>query len=219
MTRRVGEGAGVLRRAAPWLLAAVACALTLVRFDANAQERSGSGAQPPPAITKALEVCEACHGPHGASTQPQYPILAGQQMYYTYLQLQDFQSGRRKNPQMAGLLDRFSKDELRSLATYFAAQTWPTHDFTATAQQIKEAKAAINSAECTQCHLGEFLGDSRVPRLAGQYPQYLESTMLDFKHKRRTNAPQMASLMETYSQEDIAAMAAYLAQLHPQPGG
>ena len=45
---------------------------------------------------------------------------------------------------------------------------------------------------------------------------YLEKTMLDFKHRRRMNAPDKASLLETFTEEDIAAMARYLASLQPR---
>ena len=49
-------------------------------------------ARPPPA--KAA-ICAACHGPGGNSPSPQYPMLAGQTARYLYLQLSDFQEGRR----------------------------------------------------------------------------------------------------------------------------
>jgi len=43
-------------------------------------------------------VCIACHGANGNSTDPQYPILAGQSWRYIYIQLKDFKEGRRKDP-------------------------------------------------------------------------------------------------------------------------
>jgi len=45
-------------------------------------------------------VCAACHGPDGKSADPMYPMLAGQTSRYMYLQLRDFQEGRRSDPQM-----------------------------------------------------------------------------------------------------------------------
>ena len=41
-------------------------------------------------------VCVACHGPNGNSSMPNTPSLAGQNARYIYLQLRDFQEGRRK---------------------------------------------------------------------------------------------------------------------------
>jgi cytochrome c553 len=37
--------------------------------------------------------------------------------------------------------------------------------------------------------------------------------MLDFKYKRRMNAPEMAALMASFSEDEIRAMAAFLAGL------
>jgi cytochrome c553 len=60
------------------------------------------------------------------------------------------------------------------------------------------------------CHLGSFNGNSRVPRLANQHPEYLEKTMLDFKTRTRNNMPDMSNLISTYSDEEIKALAQYL---------
>ena len=67
------------------------------------------------------------------------------------------------------------------------------------------------AGQCVQCHLGGYEGDSRIPRLAGQYLEYLKNTMLDFKNKIRNNSPAKGSLLVSYSNDEIAAMAEYLA--------
>ena len=64
-----------------------------------------------------------------------------------------------------------------------------------------------------QCHLGGYEGNSRIPRLAEQQVAYLEKTMQEFKQKVRLNSPAKGSLLESYSDEEIAAMAHYLAGL------
>jgi len=46
-------------------------------------------------------VCMACHGPAGNSTNPDYPVLAGQTARYLYLELRDFKAGRRSDPRMS----------------------------------------------------------------------------------------------------------------------
>jgi cytochrome c553 len=160
-----------------------------------------------------LRTCTTCHGDKGRSSNPAYPILAGQEMYYMYLQLQDFQADRRGNPQMEGLLTDLSRDQLRTMAEYFAAQSWPDIDFKTSKDMVRQGRKAASAGECTQCHLGGYTGNSRIPRLAGQHHQYLQSTMMDYMQGKRTNAPAMASLMETFSEEDIKALAAYLGQL------
>ena len=57
------------------------------------------------------------------------------------------------------------------------------------------------------------MGDSRIPRAAGQQEAYLARTMHDFKHKVRLNAPAMGSLMETFDDATLDAIANYLATL------
>src|SRR5881396_1750259 len=71
------------------------------------------------------QACAACHGPNGNSTQPQFPILAGQTSRYLYLQLRDFQEGRRSDPLMTPMAAGLSRDEMRELSDYFAKQTPP----------------------------------------------------------------------------------------------
>ena len=78
---------------------------------------------------------------------------------------------------------------------------------------VEIARRAEESGECIACHLGDFRGNSAVPRLSGQHPEYLKRTMLDFKNKVRTNAPAMVALFGTFSEQEIAGLADYLASL------
>ena len=52
-----------------------------------------------------------------------------------------------------------------------------------------------------------------MPRLAGQTPEYLEKTMQDFKQRIRLNAPDKNSLIASFGDDQIRAMAHYLAGL------
>ena len=63
------------------------------------------------------------------------------------------------------------------------------------------------------CHLGSYTGNSRVPRLAGQHPDYLKKTMLEMKDKVRNNAPAISTLMSSFSAADIADMAEFLGNM------
>lgn len=71
---------------------------------------------------KAKEVCGACHQPDGNSTNPQYPILAGQHPDFLRKALQDYQTGARNNAIMAGMAKPLTKAEIEGLAAWFAAQ-------------------------------------------------------------------------------------------------
>lgn len=67
--------------------------------------------------------CAACHGPEGNTPiQPTYPILAGQYADYLVRALEDYQTGKRKNPIMAGLAATLSEQDREDLAAYFASQ-------------------------------------------------------------------------------------------------
>jgi len=164
-----------------------------------------------PAETLAL--CATCHGEAGVPTAPDIPILWGQEFYYLYVQLKDFKSGLRANEIMNGIVAKLDKESMQALAQYFSEQTWPKLGYRTPAGTEPRARAALDAGECFACHLGGFEGNSRVPRLAGQQLAYLERTFREFKTKVRLNAPFMNSLLDTYSDDDIVAVARYLAGL------
>jgi len=161
-------------------------------------------------ISDLISTCETCHGEKGVSTIPENPILAGQEFYYMYVQLKDFQAKRRDNPIMSPMMADMEKDTMKLLAEYFSGQEWPENNHEFTAEQKKTAAKVIDAGQCVACHLGAFRGNSRVPRLANQHVVYLEKTMLDFKHKVRKNSPSKNSLLQTFSEEQISAVASYL---------
>ena len=51
-------------------------------------------------------------GPNGNSTDPDYPILAGQTWRYIYIELKDFKEGRRSDPQMSPMAANLSRDDM-----------------------------------------------------------------------------------------------------------
>jgi cytochrome c553 len=70
---------------------------------------------------KAKEVCAACHGQDGNSTNADYPRLAGQHRDYLAKALRDYKSGARKNAIMGGMTAALSKDDIDSVAAYYAS--------------------------------------------------------------------------------------------------
>lgn len=160
-----------------------------------------------------LQTCFACHGANGASQISTNPILAGQQFYYMYVQLKDFKSGLRENPIMSPLVANMEKADLRLMAEYFSEQKWPAQDYKANADETAAGKKVVDAGQCAACHLGDFSGDSRNPKLANQHFDYLKSTMLAFKNKTRKNAQPMNSLFATFSEEEINAVSKYLSSL------
>jgi cytochrome c553 len=162
---------------------------------------------------KAL-LCSLCHGDKGLPDFPTIPIIWGQNEGYLYLQLRDFQKGARKDDRMTPIAQSLSKEDAQALAAYFAGKPWPkTGAPSASKADAASAMTAIKSVVCTSCHLEEFLGDSSIPRLAGQSHDYLAKTMTDFRTRARANNPGMSDLMNTVTPEQLTAMAAYLAGL------
>jgi cytochrome c553 len=160
-----------------------------------------------------LQTCFACHGDKGAAPLEKSPILAGQEFYYLYVQLKDFKSGLRKSDIMGPVVQALEPEQLKLIAQFFAKQTWPTIAHTQDPSKMAAVKPALDAGACISCHLGDFRGNSRVPRLAGQKVDYLTQTMLDFKSKARSNAPAMGSLLTTFSESDLTSLADYLASL------
>jgi cytochrome c553 len=162
-------------------------------------------------VLEELKQCITCHGANGVTLQPSFPILSGQHFYYLYVQLKDFKSGLRKSDIMSPISAPLAKSQMKLLAKFFSEQDWPAIDFRADAATEARGESATGAGQCVQCHLGGYEGDSRIPRLAGQHPEYLLKTMSDFKNKRRMNSPAKSSLMVSYSEDDIKAMSEYLA--------
>lgn len=171
-------------------------------------------AQDADAGRKKAEVCAACHGIDGNSTVPQNPILAGQTARYIYMQLRDFQRGRREDPMMSPMAANLSKEDMLDLAAWYSSQKFNGQNSRGDPALIARGKDVADAALCTICHLGGFSGQNEIPRAAGQHYEYTLKQLLDFKERRRTNdAGNMTAVVRTISDEDLEAVAAYLSTL------
>ena len=169
-------------------------------------------AQEPAGIPAKAVTCLACHGSSGAAPmQPEYPRLAGQTSRYLYLQLRDFQEGRRASPLMTPMAVGLSRDDMHELADYFSAQKpWP-QTFVTDPDKARLGKAKADETLCTMCHQGGFTGQNEIPRLTGQNYAYLVKQLSDFKARRRTNdAGNMTSVSNTLSDADIENLAHFI---------
>ena len=172
-------------------------------------------AQDAEAGRKKAEACVACHGPNGNSTQPQFPILAGQTGRYLYLQLRDFREGRREEPQMGLFVHNLSREDMFDVAAFFAAQKPRPTPFEPDPAKAERGKKKSEETLCTMCHLGGFMGHGEIPRVAGQHYPYIVKQLKDFKTSRRTNdAGNMAAVSKTLSDQDIDDLGHYLAGLY-----
>jgi cytochrome c553 len=193
--------------AAPWpplsTLRALAFLLAAIPFAANAQS-----------VADKAQACAACHGDNGVPADKTWPVIWGQHQGYLYLQLRDFKSGTRKSDIMGPVVQDLSRDDMLAIALYFSQKPWPDLRLPRAARDIAGRAAQTNtSVGCTGCHQDGYKGDGTQPRLAGQNPDYLAKTMLDFRTRARGNNPGMSDLMIATPEDDLKAMAAYLAGL------
>jgi cytochrome c553 len=169
-------------------------------------------------IEEKAQVCAACHGDAGIPLQKTFPVIWGQYQGYLYLQLRDYQSGARKNDIMTPLAQTLERDDMMALALYFSQKRWPDlQQPQAPADVARRALQANASIGCTGCHQSEYQGEGTQPRLSGQSREYLQQTMMDFRHRTRGNNPGMTDLMLATSPDDIAALAQYTAGLQYHP--
>jgi cytochrome c553 len=189
------------------ILSALTCALPTQAQQLDATQMAA-------ARTKA-QVCFACHGPDGNSTVGEYPILAGQSWRYIYIELKDFKEGRRKDEQMSPMAAQLSTEDMMLLGEFFAAQKQAPIKIQVDSAKVEAGRKTSDAVLCPMCHLGGFVGQNEIPRVAGQWPQYIKKQLADFKARRRTNdAGNMTSVAATLSDADIENLSQYIGNLY-----
>jgi len=66
------------------------------------------------------ELCAACHGLAGLSSNPLWPNLAGQKEAYLAKQIKAFRDGARQEPTMQPFVTSLSDQDADDLAAYYA---------------------------------------------------------------------------------------------------
>jgi cytochrome c553 len=188
-------------------LSVLACALTADAQQLDATQMAAARAK--------AQVCFACHGPDGNSTVGEYPILAGQSWRYIYIELKDFKEGRRSDEQMSPVAEKLSTEDMTLLGEFFAAQKQAPIKFQVDSAKVEAGRKTSDAVLCPMCHLGGFVGQNEIPRVAGQWPQYIKKQLADFKARRRTNdAGNMTSVAATLSDADIENLSQYVGNLY-----
>jgi cytochrome c553 len=160
-------------------------------------------------IEAKAQMCNACHGANGVPLDPKtMPVIAGQQSYYIFKQLVNYRNGMREHPIMTPLAKGLQQSDLRPLADYFAAKSWPANTAAAAS-----ATAPKGITMCTPCHQQNFQGGVSWPRLAGLNYDYLVASMRAFATEQRTNNTDMVQMMKLFTDSEREAMARYLAGL------
>jgi len=182
-------------------------------------------------------LCLACHGANGVSVAPTFPRLAGQRADYLYHRLVSFKQADSKDPYysksaMTALAAHLSDNDMRDLASYFAAQLPQATDVTAAATASGRGEILYRSGDpshgvppCQGCHGAEAAGlnapadqYAAYPALRGQYGPYLIARLTSFRQglpHDSSNDFLMGGVARTLDDDAIQAIAAWLSSLTP----
>jgi len=87
-----------------------------------AQEPRRRDVRAPLKSTEWIARCERCHGIDGNSSDPRFPMLAGQDETYLRTALKSYATGVRENTTMHAMADPLSVMDIERISTYFATQ-------------------------------------------------------------------------------------------------
>ena len=181
---------------------------------------------------RGIVACASCHGPGGNSSIPANPNLAAHPHEYLAKQLADFQTkqgadkptrnGSGGNPTpMTAMAQNLTPQDMQNVALYLAQQPL-TQPATAGHKDMVELGRKIwrgglperNVPACASCHSANGAGlPGQYPRLAGQFPSYIEEQLTLFRSKDRANNTVMNDIADRMSDADIKAISDYAAGL------
>ncbi|MDO8693569.1 MAG: c-type cytochrome [Sheuella sp.] len=176
--------------------------------------------------------CVTCHGAAGNSSIPANPNLAAQSHEYLYKQLVNFRPGEGgKEPTrkgvdgaasvMSAMAAPLTEADMQNVSFYLSQQAL-TAPATATNEKSVERGQKIwragipdrNVPACAGCHSPNGAGiPAQFPRLAGQYPTYIEEQLKLFRAGHRANNPMMYQIADRMNDADIKAVSDYAAGL------
>jgi cytochrome c553 len=173
--------------------------------------------------TKAA-ACGGCHGMDGNSMIPAYPKLAGQNEAYIVKQIKDFKANvTRQNAIMLGMAAGLSDEDAADIGAYYQSQklasaaTFDESKLAAGREIYKGGNLQTGVPACQACHGPNGAGTAGIgyPQLGGQYVDYTLAQLKAFKEGARTNDDRMMmrSIVENMSEEDMVAVANYIASL------
>ena len=157
--------------------------------------------------------CAKCHGEDGNSKIPGTPGLAGQQPHYFVVAVQEYLNRERKKSPMHAMLPGLSKQDMESVALYFASQT-PV-DRPAPAAGDPAAGKPL-TAVCGGCHGPQGMStDAMTPTLASQDFKYLVEAIKAYRTTRKHEG--MRHSIADLSDRDIESIAAFYTTQKSRP--
>lgn len=165
----------------------------------------------------AAQYCSRCHRKDASGrSASQTPRLSGQHATVIIKQVLDIRSGLRHNPPMKPLVseEKLSLQTLADIAAHL--QALPVSGTIAMGPGSGVARGKeLFARDCAGCHGADGAGNASifVPMVAAQHYSYLLRELEFIRNGERGNSnPAMASLLKTYAQDDLQAVADYLAQ-------
>ena len=172
---------------------------------------------------RGLPACVSCHGAAGNSTISANPKLAGQHENYIYKQLVDFTTPQRNQPVMTTYAKMLSDADKKNVAAYLGAQksapgAAKNKDTIDLGKKIyRGGIAGKQVAACASCHGAAGNGiPVQYPRIAGQHQDYTIAQLTQFRSTKadaRKNSAEMHTIAARMSDDEIAAVADYIAGL------
>jgi len=169
---------------------------------------------------RGLPACASCHGAGGNSTIATNPKLSAQFDSYVHKQLVDFTTPARQHPIMTNYAKALTDDEKKNIAAYLSTQkanpgAARNKNTVELGRKIYRGGVAERGvAACASCHGATGNGiPIQYPRLAGQHQDYTLAQLQNFKSGARANSPQMSALAKRLSDEEMKAVADYIAGL------
>lgn len=171
----------------------------------------------------AANACIVCHGIEGEGDGELTPRLAGLDPGYFVRQLELYEAGQRRHPEMEAIAARLSWDARNAVAGYYAGMERPparaanAQTCTAAAQQLVfSGDPSRDLPACTACHGRDLAGaDAAGPPLAWQTAAYNESQLRAWRSGRRYGDPQgaMGEVSRLLHERELRAVAACAARL------
>lgn len=169
---------------------------------------------------KGLPACVSCHGAGGNSTISINPKLSAQSQPYLYKQLVNFTTDARNQPVMSLYAKMLTDEDKRNVAAWLSAQgakpgAAKNRDTIELGKKIYRGGIAEKSVPaCASCHGATGGGiPALYPRLAGQHQDYTVAQLGLFKGHGRKNSPEMAAIAARMSDDEMKAVADYVAGL------
>ena len=207
--------------------------LLVIGLGQTALAMAGSVVGKPEAGQAKAAVCGACHA-QGGGIAPNYPNLGGQGVRYLIKQITDIKNKVRVVPEMAGMVDNLTEQDIADIASWYAdqpaVQGQASPDLVAIGERLfRFGDPEKGIAACTACHspLGQGNPLAGFPQLAGQSPVYLEKQLHDFanplsvRETARSNDGDsriMRATAEKLSDLEIKALSSYISGLRPAKG-